>query len=130
AYEDANPGAFTNTTDTVGNALASFNGKERIFAGYVMNAMDLSSAVHLNLGLRVEMTHSSYLGHVASTPTDTTGAATGPTTVAAVTGTQNYTDVFPSAQLRYGLDENTNVRVAVTRAIARPNYSDLAPSLQ
>jgi TonB-dependent receptor len=130
SYEDANPGAFTNTTDTVGNALASFNGKERIVAGYVMNAMDLSPAVHLNLGLRVEMTHSSYLGHVASTPTDTTGAPTGPTTVATVTGAQNYTDLFPSAQLRYGLDENTNVRVAVTRAIARPNYSDLAPSLQ
>jgi TonB-dependent receptor len=122
AFENANPSAFANNTDTVGNALASFSGKERIFAGYLMNDMDLSSALHVNLGVRVEMTHSSYVGHA---PTDSTG-----TSVSTVSGTHDYTDFFPSAQLRYGLDENTNVRVAVTRAIARPNYSDLAPSLR
>jgi TonB-dependent receptor len=128
AWENAHPGAFTNTTDTVGNALASFSGTERIYAGYVMNTMDFGRA-HLNLGLRVEHTVSSYIGHVASTPTDSTGTPTGPTTVTTVPGSQNYTDLFPSAQLRYGVDYNTNVRLAVTRAIARPNYSDLAPSL-
>jgi TonB-dependent receptor len=125
AYEDGNPSAFTTQTDTVRNALASFNGKERIFAGYVMNTMDLSPSVHLNLGVRIEMTHSNYLGHVAAS-----NAAGDTTTVSAVTGAQNYTDFFPSAQLRYEVDENTNVRLAVTRAISRPNYSDLAPSLQ
>jgi len=50
--------------------------------------------------------------------------------VSQVSGTQNYTNLFPSVQLRYAVDQNTNVRIAVTRAIARPNYSDLAPSLQ
>jgi len=125
AFENANPGRFTSSTDSIGNALATFSGRERVFAGYIMNDFDLSPAVHLNLGVRIEMTHSTYTGHVAATDT-----ATSITTVSAVTGTQNYTDVFPSAQLRYALNENTNVRVAVTRAIARPNYSDLAPSLQ
>ncbi|HYK12021.1 MAG TPA: TonB-dependent receptor [Gemmatimonadales bacterium] len=129
-YENANPGAFTNKTDSIGNALASFTGKERILAGYVMNDIDLSPAFHLNLGVRVEMTHSTYTGNVANTPTDTLGNPTGPTTVSAVSGTHDYTDVFPSAQFRYGVDENTNVRIAATRGIARPNYSDLAPSLQ
>ena len=124
AYENANSAAFTDKTDSVGDALASFNGTERILAGYLMNEMNLGAALHLNLGVRVEMTHSSYLGHVAAS--DTLGS----TTVSTVTGTQNYTDLFPSAQLRYEVDENTNVRFAVTRAIARPNYSDLAPSLQ
>jgi TonB-dependent receptor len=57
-------------------------------------------------------------------------SASGPYTITTVTGAQNYTDVFPSAQLHYAVDPNTNVRVAVTRGIARPNYSDLAPSLQ
>ena len=125
AFENGNPGAFTNKTDSVGNALATFTGRERILAGYLMNDFDLSPAVHVNLGVRVEMTHSTYTGHVASS-----NAAGDTTTVSAVTGTNNYTDLFPSAQLRYALDENTNVRLAVTRAIARPNYSDLAPSLQ
>ena len=124
AFENGNPGSFTSSTDSVGNQLATFSGKERILAGYVMNDLDLGPAVRLNLGVRVEMTHSSYGGHVASSDT------LGNTTVSSVTGTQNYTDLFPSAQLRYSLDENTNVRFAVTRAIARPNYSDLAPSVQ
>ena len=122
SWEDAHPADFANQTDSVGDALSSFSGSERVFAGYVMNDVDLGRA-HLNLGVRVEQTHSSYTGHVAAT--DTLGA----TTVTTVPGTQDYTDVFPSAQLRYSAGENTNIRLAVTRAIARPNYSDLAPSL-
>lgn len=128
SWEDAHPQDFANQTDSVGDALASFSGSERILAGYVMNDVDLGRA-HLNLGLRVEQAHSSYTGHVAATPTDSAGNPTGPTTVTTVPGSQNYIDAFPSAQLRIGVDENTNFRLAVTRAIARPNYSDLAPSL-
>jgi len=128
SWEDAHPADFSNQTDTVGDQLASFSGSERILAAYVMNDVDLGRA-HLNLGLRVEQTHSSYTGHVAATPTDTAGNPSGPTTVTVVPGSQNYVDVFPSAQLRYSVGENTNFRFAVTRAIARPNYSDLAPSL-
>jgi TonB-dependent receptor len=127
-WENANPGAFTNATDSVGNALSSFSGAERVYAVYAMNDFDMGR-VHVNLGLRVEATRSAYVGHVASTPTDSLGNPTGPTTVTTVPGSQHYADVFPSVQLRYGVDENTNVRLAVTRAIARPNYSDLAPSL-
>ncbi|HEX4600483.1 MAG TPA: TonB-dependent receptor, partial [Gemmatimonadales bacterium] len=121
SLENANPGAFQNTTDSVGNALASFSGTERIYAGYVMNDADVGR-LHVNLGLRVEQTHASYIGHVAQT-------SAGVTTVTTVPGSQTYTDVFPSAQLRYGLSDNFNLRLAATRAIARPNYADLAPSL-
>src|SRR5262249_52055527 len=39
-----------------------------------------------------------------------------------------YTNVFPSILLKYALDENTNIRASYTRGIARPNYSDLAPT--
>ncbi len=88
-----------------------------------MNTVDLG-AFHVNLGVRVELTNSSYTGNVAATDT-----VTGTTSVSPVTGTQNYTDVFPSVNVRYGIDENTNIRAAVTRAIARPNYGDLAPSI-
>ena len=123
-YEDANPGAFTNQSNTVRNALASFTGAERVIAGYLMTTVELGQ-LRLNLGLRAEVTHSAYTGNVAATD-----SATGNTTVSPLSGTQNYTDIFPSAQLRYAVDQNTNVRVAVTRGIARPNYSDLAPSLQ
>ena len=39
----------------------------------------------------------------------------------------SYVNCFPSAQLRLGLNEQTNFRVAVTTGIARPLYYDLAP---
>ncbi len=124
AYENTNPGAFTNQTNSVRNALASFTGAERVVAGYAMNTVELGQ-LRLNLGVRVEVTHSAYTGNAAATD-----SATGTTTISPVSGSQDYTDVFPSAQLRYAVDQNTSVRVAVTRGIARPNYSDLAPSLQ
>jgi len=124
AYENANSGAFTNQTNPVRNALASFTGAERVIAGYAMNTVELGQ-LRLNVGLRVEVTHSAYTGNAAASD-----SATGNTTISPVSGTQDYTDVFPSAQLRFAVDQNTNVRVAVTRGIARPNYSDLAPSLQ
>ena len=121
-WENSHPQDFTNTTDTVRNELASFTGRERVSAGYVMNTVDFG-ALRVNLGLRVEATQSDYTGHAAAT--DTAGL----TTVSPVSGSQSYSDLFPSVQLRYAADQNTSVRVAVTRGIARPNYSDLAPSL-
>src|SRR4029077_18221467 len=53
AYENANPGAFTNQTNSVRNALASFTGAERVVAGYAMNTVDWGQ-LHLNVGVRVE----------------------------------------------------------------------------
>jgi TonB-dependent receptor len=46
-----------------------------------------------------------------------------------VPGSQTYTDLFPSAQVRYSLSSRTDARLSVTRGIARPDYSSLAPSL-
>ena len=75
----------------------------------------------------MEHTALAFTGNAATTPADSTGKATGPQTVRRVEGTQNYTDLFPSVQLRYAAAPNTNVRLAVTKGIARANYSDLSP---
>lgn len=124
AYENAHAADFANRSNVVRNALSSFNGSERIYAGYVSNTMT-AGPLELYLGLRLENTHAAYTGHVVSK--DTTGTVNGITTVP---GAQTYTDLFPSAQIKYSVTPSTDVRVAVTRGIARPNYSSLAPSLQ
>jgi TonB-dependent receptor len=121
--ENANPGGFVNATDSLGNLIDSFKGAEKIYAGYVMNTVDIGR-LRINVGLRVENTRVDYTGHQEGT--DTT---TGVTSVSTVSGSSSYTDLFPSVQLRYALGSVTNVRAAVTRAIARPNYSDLAPHI-
>jgi TonB-dependent receptor len=123
AREDAMASSFIDRTNTVGNALGTLSGSERIYAAYASNTADLG-ALEIYLGLRVEHTRSSYIGHAASF--DTSGTLLG---ITEVPGDRSYTDLFPSAQLKYKLDQSTDVRVAVTRGIARPDYAALAPSL-
>ena len=122
--EDVNAASFTNGSDTVSNLLATFNGSERIYAAYASNTIT-TGPLEIYLGLRMENTHSNYVGHVVTQ--DTSGNVTG---VSKVPGSQTYTDLFPSVQLKYTLSPRTDGRVAVTRGIARPDYSSLAPSLQ
>jgi TonB-dependent receptor len=128
AWENANQSAFANTTNAIKNQLASFSGGEKVGSAYAMNTIDVG-ALRVNVGLRAEHTAVDYNGNVATTPADATGKATGPATVRSVPGSQNYTDLFPSVQLRYAVSEDANLRLAVTRGIARANYSDLAPHL-
>lgn len=123
AYENAGSG-FTNGTDSVRNALASLRGSERIYAAYVSNTLT-SGPAELYLGLRLENTHASYVGYKATR--DTAGNLTALTEVP---GTQTYTDLFPSVQLKYTFAPATDARIAVTRGIARPDFGALAPSFQ
>ncbi len=127
AYENAHAGNFRNVISPASDSLGSFDGSERITAGYVMSTTDVG-ALQVNVGVRVEATHATYAGHSLSTPTDSAGNPTGPDVLQAVSGTKDYTDLFPSVQFRYALDPETNIRLAVTRGISRPNYPDLAPN--
>jgi TonB-dependent receptor len=127
AYEDANMGKFEDTSDPLSDSLGSFNGSEKIYAGYIMNTSDLGN-LRVNLGLRVEATHATYLGHSLSQAVDSAGNPIGDPVLQTVSGAKDYTDFFPSAQLRYAVDQQTNIRLAFTRGIARPNYPDLAPN--
>ena len=127
AYENAHAGNFLNVISPESDSLGSYSGSERIVAGYVMNTTDVG-ALRVNVGVRVEATHASYLGHSLATPTDTAGNPTGPAVLQQIRGTKDYTNLFPSLQLRYAIDPETDIRFAFTRGIARPNYPDLAPN--
>lgn len=124
AYENANAASFTNRTDTVRNILGSYNGSERIYAGYVSNRAN-SGAFELYAGLRAEHTQADYAGHAV-----TADASRNITSIQTVPGSQSYTDLFPSVQIKYSLSSRTDARLAVTRGIARPDYASLAPSLR
>ena len=124
AFENSSAAAFVNGTDTVRNALGSFSGAEKIYAAYLSSTLR-TGHVEWYLGLRVENTRSGYSGHAITLAAD--GSVGG---IQSVDGSRTYTDLFPSAQAKLALGEQTDVRVAVTRGIARPDYSSLAPSLQ
>lgn len=126
AFESANPSMFKETTKPLTDSLSNFTGGEKVASAYVMQTVD-HGPFRVNAGLRLENTAVNFSGNAASTPASAPGKASGPQTLRRVTGTQNYTDLFPSTQLRYAVDDNSNVRFAITRGIARANYSDLAP---
>ncbi|MGA9838325.1 MAG: TonB-dependent receptor [Gemmatimonadaceae bacterium] len=121
-YENANPSLFADKTNTLGDSSNSFSGSERIVAAYVMNTKQMGPLM-VNVGVRVEQTHDDYTGHVLATD------AGGNTGLSVTSGTKDYVDVFPSLQIRYAIDASSDLRFAVTRGIARPNYSDLVPYL-
>lgn len=102
--------------------LGTYAGTEQVAAAYAMQTLDVSQ-LHINVGLRMEQTT---VGYAAWTAPDTGDHAA--SQLAVEHRSHSYTDWFPSVELRYAVDENTNVRAAFTRGIARPNYSDLAPS--
>ena len=92
-----------------------------------MHTLRLRALPHQRWAFALEHTAVRLLRQRGHTPASAPGKASGTQTVRRVTGTQNYTDLFPSAQIRYAVDDNSNLRFAVTRGIARANYSDLAP---
>jgi TonB-dependent receptor len=101
---------------------ATYAGTEQVTAVYGMQTLDVK-ALHINVGLRAEQTTVGYVGHG---PTSTNPDSEG-TSIATIRGGHSYIDFFPSVQLRYALDDNTNLRGVISRGISRPNYPDLAP---
>ncbi|WP_374569961.1 TonB-dependent receptor [Phenylobacterium sp.] len=95
--------------------------KEKVAAGYVQATIHVDRWTVIP-GLRVEHTKSDYAGKQF----DETASFDTPFNVF---GSKSYTDYFPSIVGRYDFNENTLVRLAVTTAIGRPNYEDLAPTV-
>src|SRR3984893_8232239 len=94
---------------------------ERVYAEYAMNTLDLGNS-HLQTGVRVETTQSSYTRYHVTLDANGHYLSTSP-----VGGTQTYTNILPSVQYRYAFDASTNFRAAYGMGIARPNFGDLPP---
>jgi TonB-dependent receptor len=113
---------FTTTAaDTLASLLNVYTAQERVSSGYAAYTLD-AGMWHWVAGVRVEQTSTEYTANKA-----VTDKVTKLTSVTPVAGNGSYVNFFPSAQLRLGLDEQTNLRVAVTTGIARPAYGALSP---
>ncbi len=119
-------GAAYNTINTAqflfnpaSNGAPGLNGnnysfEEKITAGYLQGKWNLSSKFELLGGVRAENTNQHYETLLTND-------------VQAKSGTIQYTDLLPSAQMKYSLTPNQNLRFAYYRAIARPGFSELIP---
>ena len=115
-YTNINNAQFQFNT---GDGSPSLNGnnykfEEKISAAYVQGKWNLSSRFELLGGLRAENTNQHYETLLTQD-------------VEAKSGTIKYTDLLPSAQMKFALTPNQNLRFAYYRAIARPGFSELIP---
>lgn len=99
----------------------SYNGKETMGAAYVMGKLTLDK-LDIITGVRYERTGFNYNGNVVSF--DDTGAYV---STNKVNTKSSFDGFFPSLNLKYSIDQRTNLRAAVTRSLSRPGYYDLVP---
>jgi TonB-dependent receptor len=99
---------------------ADYAAEENIYAAYLMGSADIDKLRILG-GVRVEYTDYSASG------SELTEDADGNFGVSPVQADNSYVDILPSLHLRYELTPQSELRAAITRSIARPTFSDIAP---
>ena len=105
-----------------GSDASNYNLQERVSAGYIMNTIQLGAKFHLQTGLRIEATQTSDTGYLVVTNADGSYGGTTPET-----GRGSYANPLPSVQLRYTIDDNSDIRAVYGRGISRPDPYQLVP---
>jgi TonB-dependent receptor len=157
-YDGAFPGAFTSAQVDYGRFIAAFNANpgaytlipgttflnsysndfdivERVGAWYGMNTLQFGR-VRIQTGLRFEETTENLYaynvgGGLSCAPPSTPGCGPDGTTLPTFTPLSKYSsylDPLPSAQVKFQLGHDSDIRVSYGRGIARPNFGDLPPS--
>jgi TonB-dependent receptor len=149
-YDGAFSGAYTANQVDYGKLIASFHGNpsgfsvdqagsvlntyssdfdivERIGAGYAMNTLQFGR-VRIQTGLRLEGTTENLYAYNVGGGQPLAGGGNAPATFTPISRYSSYVDPLPSAQVRFGLGKDSDIRVSYGRGIARPNYGDLPPS--
>jgi len=112
------PSLFEETDEPAEYLAGNYKAKETISAGYIGLRQNVTEQLSFNAGVRVEHTSINYTGNIVEDEEDLKGTAT---------LKNKYTDVLPSVNLKYKLNNNAVLKAAFTKSIARPKYYDLVP---
>lgn len=112
--DDPENGCANYTTDPVVDALL-YDADERTWAGYAQINLGRDE-LEGTLGVRVIRVETQVAGPV-------------PTGIPISEEGNDYTDVLPNASLRIRPNDQTQIRLAVSKTRTRPNFQDLVPSI-
>ena len=98
--------------------LADYDITEDTLAAYALGEFILGANTSFMGGVRVESTKTDYIAYEWLDGEDS---------VSPVTGDKSYTEWLPQFHLVYKTGEDSQLRAAVTRSMARPNFEDMAP---
>jgi TonB-dependent receptor len=99
--------------------LADYDATEDVYSAYGMAEIYLSDDVMLLPGLRYEYSDVSYDAFEFDEEEET---------LTPVSGTKTYGDVLPNLHLRWTINDRSNLRAAITRTLARPNFESVVPT--
>ncbi len=105
--------------------LSVFQATEKTYAGYLMAMFDAGSSIPVdgNFGVRVVRTQDALVGNQ---PLYAGGVQSGYTPIH---GNNSYVDVLPSFNMRVHLTENLQLKLAASKTMTRPDFTNLSPSL-
>ena len=103
-------GTFLIPIDTF-NPNDAYEGEQQIGATYASAEFNVTENLKTVVGLRVEAFNSYYTGQDNSTVFDRTNIL-------------DEVDLFPSANLIYALNDNSNIRTSYSRTTARPSFKE------
>jgi TonB-dependent receptor len=133
-YYQQNIGEFTYDPDVAfaRNLPNDWHVNERTYAGFLMNTLTYGR-YRINTGVRIEATLENVKGNLLIQTLDANGTALLNANGNPVHTTQptkqntNYIYALPSIQGEYSFNDYTDIRLAYSIGLARPNYGDLAP---
>ncbi len=111
-------GYALNTEDKIiAEAVEAYTATEDVYAGYAMTKIQMNKLMLLG-GARFEHTKVDYKSAYVINESD----------IIETEGGTDYNFFLPQVHAKYQFDKNTNLRAAITRSYARPNFSDIVPS--
>ncbi|HTF19875.1 MAG TPA: TonB-dependent receptor [Chryseolinea sp.] len=124
SHFNANPDGYELDVEDklTAEALEAYTATEDVYAGYVMAKLQFKKLMLLG-GARYEYTKVGYTSsEVIYNFEDELED------IVPVRGSTDYGFFLPQLHAKYAIDNNTNVRLALTRTYARPNFQDIIPS--
>jgi TonB-dependent receptor len=120
---------FEDVDSEIDSHVADFTFDEDVFAVYGMGTWEMDRTT-LTAGVRVEHTKLDNRGKIVELiEEDANGPGDPPEDTVVVTpisATNSYTDVLPSANIRFEMSENVVVRASAFRSVVRPRVEEVA----
>jgi len=120
---------FEDIDSQIDSNVADFVFDEDVFAAYAMGTWDMDRA-SVTAGVRVEHTKTNNSGNIVEfIEEDLNGPGDPPEDTVIVTpisASNSYTDVLPSANLRFDVNDRVVARASVFRSVVRPRIEETA----
>ena len=121
------PTSWVNARHKTNSERYDFDGAEIFSAGYLMGNFSIGSRLTLIGGVQFEHYNMDYKANFVYVTHSVDGEGVFPDTLNTVN--RNDDNVLPNIQLRYKMTDWSDIRVAYTNSLSRPDYQAIMPNV-